>query len=251
MAAYLTLIDGSIWFPYGIDREKNVVHPRQWQAMMYLCKHSGHISVDSIYENFGRKKEFPPDLKPYFLAEHSLRLLQALENWFLIASDEDLQEIYYHRPDYFTSHEIDKDKLRLEALCFNCHKVYPPGDKYSPELSEKGQSNFDVNHIRKNRNLIKSNSILVRRSLNLPIRVSDILIELNKQLQSDELYYLQHKTDEELELMKLPDHGIIFDLKTGKESDKIYPLNSEELTYMWWSKFIDLKGWEAYDRAKN
>ena len=32
MAAYLTLIDGSIWFPYGIDREKNIVHPRQWQA---------------------------------------------------------------------------------------------------------------------------------------------------------------------------------------------------------------------------
>lgn len=241
MAAYLTLIDGSIWFPYGIDREKNVVHPRQWQAMMYLCKHSGHISVDSIYENFGRKKEFPPDLKPYFLAEHSLRLLQALENYIKKAEAS----------EYFDFTEDDLNELRLEALCFNCHKVYPPGDKYSPELSEKGQSNFDVNHIRKNRNLIKSNSILVRRSLNLSIRVSDILIELNKQLQSDELYYLQHKTDEELELMKLPHHSTIIDLKTGKESDKIYPLNSEELTYMWWSKFIDLKGWEAYDRARN
>lgn len=248
MAAYLTLIDGSIWFPYGLDREKNIVHPRQWQAQMNLCKHSGHISVDSMYGNFGRKKEFPPDLKPYFLAEHSLRLLQALEKWLKYRINN-LHEIQME--PFFTGFSKDDiDKLKLEALCFNCHKVYPPGDKYSPELSEKGQSNFDVNHIRKNRSLIKSNSILVRRSLGLPIKVSDILIELNKQLQSDELFYLQHKTDEELELMKLPKHGVITDLKTGKEIDKIYPLNSEELTHIWWSKFIDLKGWEAYDRRK-
>lgn len=240
MAAYLTLIDGSIWFPYGIDREKNIVHPRQWQAMMNLCKHSGHTSVDIIYENFGRSKEFPPDLNPYFLAEHSLRLLQALEN--LIKNNQ--------ASEYFDFNNEDLNKLRLEALCFDCHKVYPPGDKYSPELSEKGQSNFDINHIRKNRNLIKSNSILVRKSLGLPIRVSPILIELNKQLQSNELFYLQHKTDEELELMKLPRHTSSIDLKTGKEINKIYPLNSEELTHMWWSKFIDLKGWEAYDKSR-
>lgn len=245
MAAYLTLIDGSIWFPYGIDREKNVVHPRQWQAMMNLCKHSGHISVDLIYENFGRKKEFPPDLRPYFLAEHSLRLLYSLEKWLISTFKDGLVCNKWELGHLDASDDFQK--LKLEALCFNCHKVYPPGDKYSPELSEKSQSNFDVNHIRKNRNLIKSNSILVRRSLGLPIKVSPILIELNKQLQSDELYYLQHKTDEELELMKLPNHRSAIDLKTGKESDKIYPLSSEELTHMWWSKFIDLKGWEYYD----
>lgn len=248
MAAYSTLIDGSLWFPYGLDREKNIVHPRQWQAQMNLCKYSGHISVDAMYENFGRKKEFPPDLKPYFLAEHSLRLLQSLENW-LKYKINNLNEI--QTETFFTGFsKNDIDKLKLEALCFNCHKIYPPGDKYSPELSEKGQSNFDINHIRKNRNLIKSNSILVRKSLGLSIRVSPILVELNKQLQSNELFYLQHKTDEELELMKLPKHGEIIDLYTGQVVDKIYPLNSEELTHLWWGKFIDLKGWEAYDRIR-
>ena len=231
MAAYLTLIDGSIWFPYGIEREQNVIHPQQWQAMMYLCKHSGHISVDPLHSNFGRTKEFPPDLKPYFLAEHSLRLLQLLE-LKLLQKNEKLNNY------------LD---LRLEALVFDCHKVYPPGDKYSPELSEKGQNNFDSNHIKKNRMMIKWNSILVRKALQLPINVSLTLIELNKQLQSNELYYLQHKSDEELNLMNLPSHGTVLDLKTGKEVDKLFPLDSEELTRLWWIKFQELGGWLAFD----
>ncbi len=232
MAAYLTLIDNTIWFPYGIEREQNKIHPHQWQAMMYICKHGGHISVNPIHKDFGKLKEFPPDLRPYFIGEYCLRLLDSLERYF---KENNL--------DYSSEY---KNELRLEALCFSCHKVYPPGDKTSPELSEKGQSNFDVQHIQKNRYMIKSNSMAVRKSLRLPINVSTLLIDLNKQLQANELYHLQNKSDEELLLMKLPPHSKIYDLKTGKETFKIYPLTSQELTEMWWSKFIDLGGWEAF-----
>lgn len=237
MAAYLTLIDGSKWFPYGIDRESNRIYPTQWQAQMYLCKHSGHISVDPLHKNFGRTKEFPPDLKPYYLAESSLRLLQLLEK-DLKSKGEKLN----------TDENLD---LRLEALIFSCHKIYPPGDKYSPELSEKSQSNFDTHHIQKNRRMIKANSIMVRKALGLQVRVSEILIELNKQLQSNELYYLQHKSDDELKLMNLPPHGVLYSLKNGKEIPKLFPLNSEELTSLWWSKFIELGGWECFDEEKH
>lgn len=236
MAAYLTLIDGSKWFPYGIDREFNRIHPAQWQAQMYLCKHSGHISVDPLHKNFGRTKEFPPDLKPYYLAESSLRLLQSLEK-YLKSKGENLNS--------------DKNlDLRLEALIFSCHKIYPPGDKYSPELSEKSQSNFDTKFIQKLRRMIKLNSIMVRKSLGLEVKVSEILIELNKQLQSNELFYLQNKNDDELKLMNLPSHNAIYDLKTNKEIPKLFPLNSEELTSLWWSKFIELGGWECFDSEK-
>lgn len=236
MAAYLTLIDGSKWFPYGIDREQNRIHPMQWQAQMYLCKHSGHISVDPLHKNFGRTREFPPDLKPYYLAESSLRLLQLLEKDLKLKGEK-----------LNTDENLD---LRLEALIFSCHKIYPPGDKYSPELSEKSQSNFDTHHIQKNRRMIKLNSIMVRKSLGLQVRVSETLIELNKQLQSNELFYLQHKTDVELNLMNLPSHGPIYDLKNGRELPKLFPLNSEELTALWWAKFIDLGGWECFDSEK-
>lgn len=235
MAAYLTLIDGTIWFPYGIEREQNKIHPHQWQAQMYMCKHGGHVSVNPIHKDFGKSKEFPPDLKPYFLAEHSLRLLNLLERWFLTDDGIDYTEQF-------------KNELRLEALIFNCHKVYPPGDKNSPELSEKGQSNFDQNHIKKVRWMIKANSMAVRESLGLSISVSSILIDLNRRLQANELYHLQGKNDDELNLMKLPSHSAIYDLKTGKEVHKIYPLNSQELTEMWWSKFIDFGGWRAYGK---
>ena len=171
MAAYLTLIDGSIWFPYGIEREQNVIHPQQWQAQMYLCKHSGHVSVDPLHKNFGRNLQFPPDLKPYYLAEHSLRLVLEVEK-------------YIDKNIYFSDlPENEEDKILLEALCFNCHKIYPPGDKYSPELSEKGQTKFDQSHILKNRRLVKLNSILVRKSLGLPIKVTELLVDLNKQIQ--------------------------------------------------------------------
>lgn len=236
MAAYLTLIDGTIWFPYGIEREQNVIHPHQWQAQMYICKHGGHVSVNPIHNDFGKSKEFPPDLKPYFLAEHSLRLLNSLERWFLEGECDNYREDY-------------KNELRLEALIFNCHKVYPPGDKNSPELSEKGQSNFDQNHIKKVRWMIKANSMAVRESLGLSISVSPLLIDLNRQLQANELYHLQGKNDDELSLMKLPCHSAVYDLKTGKEVHKIYPLSSQELTEMWWSLFIDLGGWKAYGEA--
>ena len=238
MAAYLTLIDGTIWFPYGNEREYNKVHPHQWQSQMYICKYSGHVSVDPIHKDFGKSKEFPLDLRPYFLAEHSLRLLDVLNRYFDEASITEYKEDF-------------KNEQRLEALIFNCHKVYPPGDKNSPELSEKGQSNFDTNHIRKNRFMIKANSIAVRHSLGLSRSVSPILIDLNRQLQANELYHLQNKTDEELVLMKLPPHSKIFDLKTNKEVHKIYPLNSQELSEMWWSKFIDLGGWKAFDDNAN
>lgn len=98
--------------------------------------------------------------------------------------------------------------------------------------------------------MIKANSIMVRKALGLQVRVSEILIELNKQLQSNELYYLQHKSDDELKLMNLPPHGVLYSLKNGKEIPKLFPLNSEELTSLWWSKFIELGGWECFDEEK-
>ena len=61
--------------------------------------------------------------------------------------------------------------------------------------------------IQKNRRMIKLNSIMVRKSLGLQVRVSETLIELNKQLQSNELFYLQHKTDVELNLMNFKKWG--------------------------------------------
>jgi len=233
MAAYLTLIDDTIWFPYGPERKNNVMHPHQWQAQMYICKYGGHVSVNPLHKDFGKSKEFPPDLKPYFLGEHSLHLLNALEGYF-----RENEQLEYK--------EKFKNELRLEALIFNCHKVYPPGDKNSPELSEKGQSASDTEHIQLNRFMIKANSMAVRECLGLSVSVSLILVELNRQLQANELYHLQNKSDDELKLMKLPPHSKMFDLKTGREVHKIYPLTSQELTEIWWSKFIDLGGWEAY-----
>ena len=72
------------------------------------------------------------------------------------------------------------------------------------------------------------------------------MIDLNRRLQANELYHLQGKNDDELNLMKLPSHSAIYDLKNSKEVHKIYPLSSQELTEMWWSKFIDFGGWRAY-----
>jgi len=234
MAAYLTLIDGSKWFPYGLERKSNRLNPKQWQAMMYLAKHNGHISVYPIHEEFGKSDEFPTDLQPYYIGESSVRLLFDLERWFK-STKSNLSE-------------DQKNLMRLEALIFNCHKVYPPGDKYSPELSEKGQNKFDALHIKKNRSLIKENSILVRRVLGLSDHVNETLIKIHKQVQANELYHLQNKNDDELVTMKLPPHSQVFDLLTGRPVDKIFPLNSEELTKLWWSKFVELNGWERFEK---
>lgn len=223
MAAYSTLIDGSKWFSYGIETRKNVVNPIQWQAQHYICRYNGHISISLLSKDFGRTSSFP-SLKPYFLGEHSLRLYkEALRN---------------NLPE----------ELLIEALIFNCHKVYPPGDKYSPELSEKGQNSFDIAHIRKNRKMIKSNSIYVRKSLGLDIDVSEDLIDLNKIIQANELYFLQQKTDEELETMGLPKHSLMYDVETGNIQETLIPLDSQKLSEIWWEKFRDLDGWKRFDR---
>ena len=50
--------------------------------------------------------------------------------------------------------------------------------------------------------------------------------------------------------MNLPSHGPIYDLKNGRELPKLFPLNSEELTALWWAKFIDLGGWDCFDSEK-
>lgn len=223
MAAYSTLINGDKWFAYGFSRKQNRVNPLHWQAMMTLCKYHGHTTLYPLHDSFGKSKEFPPDIVPYYLGEHSLRLLHRAKS---VSKNED---------------------LLLEALIFDCHKVYPPGDMYSPELTERGQNLFDKKHIRYNRKRIKENSILVRKSLGLDIKVNDRLVELNKQCQANELYYLQSKSDKELELMGLPKHSDIFDFTLQKDVSSMSPLTSQKLTEMWWNEFNMLKGWERFD----
>lgn len=224
MAAYSTLINGDKWFAYGHSRKQNRVHPHHWQAMMQLCKYHGHVSIFPLHDSFGKNDEFPPGISPYFLAEHSLRLFER-------------------------ARKVTKDiNVMLEALIFDCHKVYPPGDMYSPELTERRQSHFDKKHIQHNRNRIKENSILVRKSLGLPIKVNETLIELNKQCQANELHYLQNKDNEELGLMGLPKFTEVVDFRTGKEISAMNPLSSEDLSRKWWEKFNLLDGWERFEK---
>ena len=45
-------------------------------------------------------------------------------------------------------------------------------------------------------------------------------------------------------------HFPLGDFFLNEEIPKLFPLNSEELTVMWWSEFIDLGGWECFDSEK-
>lgn len=231
MASYITLNDGSKWFIYK-ERGQNRVRPIHAQAQMNICKYGGHSSTYPLHSDFGKpnKKtgelDFPPDLEPYFLGEHSLRLLQ-------LAKFQKLNE-----------------NLLFEALMFNAHKVYPPGDKYTPELNDKNQNHFDQMHIKKNRALIKMNMIVTRKTYGLNKDPSPRLVDINRQLLSNELSCLQDKSDDELEKMKMPRSGKIYDLRTNKEVDRIYPLGTTELTKMWWKEFNNFKGWDRYEEFR-
>lgn len=231
MASYITLNDGSKWFIYK-ERNQNRVRPVHSQAQMNVCKYGGHISIYPLHTDFGKEKngklELPPDLDPYFLGEHALRLLQLVRK---------------------TKYKDNKD-LCFEALMFNAHKIYPPGDKYTPELNDKDQNKFDQLHIRKNRTLIKINMIITRKTYGLNKNPSEILLDLNRQLQSNELYFLQNKTDDELVKMKMPKHGSVYDLETGKEIDRIYPLSTWELSNIWWKEFNYYDGWDRYEEFR-
>lgn len=234
MASYITLNDGSKWFIYK-ERNQNRVRPIHSQALMNICKYGGHVTSYPFHSDFGKLKktangklelEFPPDLEPYFLGEHSLRLLQ-------MARFQNLNEDY-----------------QFEALMFNSHKVYPPGDKYTPELNDKNQNRFDQLHIKKNRALIKMNMIVTRRTYGLSKDPTPRMVDINRQLLSNELWCLQDKSDDELEKMKIPKSSTIYDLKTGKKVDRIYPLGTTELTKMWWKEFNLLEGWDRYEEFR-
>lgn len=231
MASFQTLINGDKWFAFGYARKQNIVHPHHWQAMMQLVKYNGHISSKPISSDFAKTK-FSIHLSgihnPYMLGEHSIRLFHRANKYLETNSVENFEEFL------------------LEALIFDCYKVYPPGDKYSPELTERGQRSFEKKYIKFTRKILKENSNLVRSSLGLDFKVNPILIDLNKQLQSDELHYLQFKANSELELMGLPRYGKVLDLRSKKECEEIRPLSTSELTLEWWSNFISLHGWQRY-----
>lgn len=228
MASYSTLINGDKWFPY---RNSNKVHPHHWQAMMMISKYHGHIYPKALPEDFGKSDIFDLEIKPYYLGEHSLRL-------------------FHSANDFLNKNKVaDKEDFLLEALIFNCHKVYPPGDLYSPELTDRNLHTFNKNHVIYNRRRLKTNSKLVRLSLGLSENVNKTLIMLNKQCQANELHYLQNKNNKELELMGLPKYTKMYDFNTGETLEGVYPLNTQDLTLQWWGAFNRLNGWKRYEKC--
>lgn len=231
MASFTTVSGGDKFFPY--KEALNAVHPDHGDAMFFIPKHNGHISINPWIRNFWEYEEIDDNFS-YTLGEDSLRLLQ-------LAKYENLNV-----------------ELQFEALMFNFHKVYPPGDKVSPELSEKGLMGFDEKYVQKTRRLIKANSIAVREAFGIKIEVSEEIIELHRDLQANVLYYLQHKTDDELELMDLPDHDHVYNLisindkkpkldLSGKIFSNLIPSDVNLVRKVWWNEFKNLGGAERFN----
>lgn len=230
MASYSTLSGNDKFFPH--KENLNAAHPDHGDAQFFIPKHNSHTSISKWKKNFW-KEDTIEDNFPYTLGEDSLRLYQLAK----------LNKL--------------SDDLLFEALMFNFHKVYPPGDKSSPELSEKGLNTFDERYIQKTRRLIKANSIMVREAFGLPIKISKKLLDLHRGLQANVLFYLQHKNDSELELMNLPHHGDVLELLNNegtelllcaRKSQGLFPSDENSVRRVWWKEFKKLKGAERFDK---
>lgn len=229
MPAYSTLVSGDKFFPY--KENLNAVHPDHGDAQFFIPKHNCHTSITLWERNFWKKNEIDDNF-PYTLGEDSLRLYQ------------------------LAKYDLLSEELQFEALMFNFHKVYPPGEKGSPELSEKGLNSFDEKYVQKTRRLIKANSMMVRDAFGIPIKISKKLIDLHRQLQSNVLYYLQHKNNDELECMNLPPYSDVFDLVSNendlitnhKKVPKLFPCDENTVRRVWWKEFKKLRGGERFEK---
>lgn len=238
MTSYSTLISGDKYFPY--HEHLNAVHPDHVDAQFFIPKHNSHTFMGKSWNrNFWKNDNFEDNF-PYTLGEDSLRLYQ-------LSVINNLS-----------------DDLQFEALIFNFHKVYPPGDKSSPELSEKGLSEFDEKFVQKLRRLIKYNSMVVREAFGIPVKISPKLLEMHRQLQANVLFFLQHKTDKELELMNLPIHTEMLELyedstPDGDQENNVIvldgikmkdfcPSDENSVRRLWWREFRRLGGEQRYER---
>lgn len=230
MASFTTLHGGDKFFPH--KEALNAVHPIHGEAMFILPKHNGHISMHPWKKDSWKNDEMD-DNYPYTLGEDSLRLYQ------------------------LAKYKGFSDDLQFEALIFNFHKVYPPGDKTSPELSEKGLNAFDEKYVQKTRRLIKANSIMVRKAFGIEIEISEDLLDLHRDLQANVLFYMQHKSDKELEMMTLPDHSVSYNLIVGDKKDprldlskktisRLVPTDMNLVRRVYWQEFRKMKGEERW-----
>lgn len=235
MTSYSTLLGGDKYFPY--KEHLNAVHPDHADAQFFIPKHNCHTFIGKGWERNFWKNDIIEDNFPYTLGEDSLRLYQ-------LAKLENLD-----------------DDILFEALIFNFHKVYPPGEKSSPELSDKGLQGFEEKFVQKTRRLIKFNSMMVREAFGIPVKINSKLLELHRILQSNVLFYLQHKTDKELELMNLPYHSQPYELLTDEEENtnddlllnrkktsSLFPSDENAVRRCWWKEFKKLRGGQRFER---